>query len=84
MRFAIYLPTVKDFADVRLLADLAREALEQRGQKAPGLLVVVLRHPSAALEAAAPVLVGAPGPWYTPSTLSIIVAASFMVIAPCK
>lgn len=26
MRFAIYLPTVKDFADVRLLADLAREA----------------------------------------------------------
>lgn len=30
MRFAIYLPTVKEFADVGLLAELAREA-EQRG-----------------------------------------------------
>ena len=27
---------------------------------------------------------GPPGPWYTPSTVSIIVAVSFMVIAPCK
>ena len=25
---------------------------------------------------------GPPGPWYTPSTVSIIVAVSFMVIAP--
>ena len=30
MRFAVYLPTVKEFADVGLLADLGREA-EQRG-----------------------------------------------------
>jgi hypothetical protein len=27
-------------------------------------------------------LSGSPGPWYTPSTLSIIEAVSFMVIAP--
>src|SRR5215208_4772895 len=27
---------------------------------------------------------GPPGPWYTPSTLSIIVAVNFMLIAPCE
>jgi hypothetical protein len=27
---------------------------------------------------------GAPGPWYTPSTVSIIDAVSFMVVARCE
>jgi len=27
---------------------------------------------------------GPPGPWYTPSRLSIIEATSFMVVAPCE
>ncbi len=48
----------------------------------PGLLVGERRGPPAAVEPAASVLIGASGPWYTPSTVSIIVAVSFMVIAP--
>jgi hypothetical protein len=56
-------------------------ALVHRGDGAPDLLAAVRRQPSAALEPAAPVLVGTPGPWYTPSRVRNSMAVSFIVIA---
>ena len=53
-------------------------ALEVRGEEAPTLIVGVRGGPTAAVEPAAPVLIGASGAWYTPSKVTIIDAVSFM------
>ena len=59
-------------------------ALEHGGDEAPDLLMAVGRGPPPRSNPPRRSSSGPPGPWYTPSTVSIIVAVSFMVIAPSQ